>query len=85
MDFFCFCQDKGNRLFVVCVEVVMSTEIKLEQILKRVEQGLTTYADAVWLKQYYTTLQNEVLDYSYRLKAAEELVESLEYYATCNE
>lgn len=38
----------------------MSTKIKLEQILERVERGLTTYHDSDWLRWYFSTLKNAI-------------------------
>ena len=38
----------------------MSTEIKLEQILERVERGLTTYHDSDWLRWYFSTLKEAI-------------------------
>ena len=60
----------------------MSTEIHLKEILKRVEQGLTTCYDAEWLKQYYRTLQSEVESCAKRLKEAQRALDRVLDYDT---
>lgn len=52
----------------------MSTERRFEEILHRVETGLTTCYDSVWLRQYFEMLHSLVDDYKNQLDRAQHKV-----------